>query len=81
MGRSKAEAVLAGATQARQPQGGKTSQRQPGGEQRAGYEDFGGIPALMILLAKLLLEIRHVRFSAEPFLGRSRWCPWKTFHA
>lgn len=59
-GRCEAEVALAGPTQARQPQGGKTSQRQPGGEQRAGHDELGGVPALMILLAKFLLEIRHV---------------------
>ena len=59
-GRCEAEIALAGSTQARQPQGGKTSQRQPSGEQRAGHDELGGVPALMILLAKFLLEIRHV---------------------
>lgn len=59
-GRNEAEVALAGPTQARQPQGGKTSQRQPGGEQCAGHDELGGVPALMILLAKLLLKIRHV---------------------
>ena len=59
-GGNEAEVALTGPTQARQPQGGKTSQRQPGGEQCAGHDELGGIPALMILLAKLLLKIRHV---------------------
>ena len=54
------EAASAGPARTGQPQGGQAPQREPGREQGASDHDLGEIPPLLILLTKLLLQIRHM---------------------